>query len=218
MSKFAFPIQLPSLTTAQRNALTAAAGMVIWNSDKSVEEYYDGAAWHGVPQIIRAERGTGMTNQTTVVSVFSSAPTITPVAGDIYELEIAGLWTNNTGAGQTLSYELLWNGGVIGTNNATASNVSAANPHYVCWVAHLHFITIAAGGSALTGWDSRFTSSSAGANPPQQESGTSTFVGAGVDTTASNVSGVLDAKFQLSTVTGGGSWTPSTVRLHRIPT
>lgn len=38
-------IRLSVLTTAQRNALTPLAGMVIFNSDTSALEYYDGGAW-----------------------------------------------------------------------------------------------------------------------------------------------------------------------------
>lgn len=37
--------KLPSLTTAQRNALTAVTGMTIWNSDTTQAERYDGANW-----------------------------------------------------------------------------------------------------------------------------------------------------------------------------
>lgn len=40
--------KLPSLTTAQRNALTAITGMTIWNSDTVQAERYDGANWRYV--------------------------------------------------------------------------------------------------------------------------------------------------------------------------
>jgi hypothetical protein len=36
---------VPRLTTAQRNALTAAAGMVIFNTTTTKLETYDGATW-----------------------------------------------------------------------------------------------------------------------------------------------------------------------------
>jgi len=38
-------LRLPSLTTAQRDALTAATGMLIWNSTNSRVEKYDGSDW-----------------------------------------------------------------------------------------------------------------------------------------------------------------------------
>ena len=37
--------KLPSLTTAQRDALTPATGMTIWNSDNTQVEKYNGASW-----------------------------------------------------------------------------------------------------------------------------------------------------------------------------
>ncbi len=37
--------KLPSLTTAQRDALTPATGMTIWNSDNTQVERYNGASW-----------------------------------------------------------------------------------------------------------------------------------------------------------------------------
>ena len=38
-------VQFGSLTTAERNALTAAAGMVIWNSTTTQFEGFDGTNW-----------------------------------------------------------------------------------------------------------------------------------------------------------------------------
>lgn len=38
-------VRLPRMTTAQRNALTALDGMLIFNTTTSALEYYDGAAW-----------------------------------------------------------------------------------------------------------------------------------------------------------------------------
>jgi hypothetical protein len=38
-------ILFPRLTTAQRDALTAVAGMVVWNTTTTKLEVYDGAAW-----------------------------------------------------------------------------------------------------------------------------------------------------------------------------
>lgn len=38
-------VKIPSLTTSQRDALSAAAGQVIFNSDNSKYEAYDGSAW-----------------------------------------------------------------------------------------------------------------------------------------------------------------------------
>lgn len=36
---------LPSLTLAQRQALTASAGQMIYNSDWDTVEFYDGTNW-----------------------------------------------------------------------------------------------------------------------------------------------------------------------------
>ncbi len=44
-------ILAPVLTTAQRNALTAAAGMVIYNSTTTQLEIYNGAAWVAVGKL-----------------------------------------------------------------------------------------------------------------------------------------------------------------------
>ena len=41
-------LELPSLTTAQRDALTPATGMTIWNSDNTQVERYNGASWAGI--------------------------------------------------------------------------------------------------------------------------------------------------------------------------
>jgi hypothetical protein len=42
-------LELPSLTTAQRDAIGApVAGMVIWNSTNSLVEYYTGATWDDI--------------------------------------------------------------------------------------------------------------------------------------------------------------------------
>ncbi len=38
-------MRLPSLTTAQRDSLTPASGMTIWNSDNTQVEKYDGSDW-----------------------------------------------------------------------------------------------------------------------------------------------------------------------------
>jgi hypothetical protein len=38
-------VQLPVLTTTQRNALTAAAGMMVYNTTDSKFQGYDGSAW-----------------------------------------------------------------------------------------------------------------------------------------------------------------------------
>ena len=38
-------LELPSLTTAQRDALTPSTGMTIWNSDNARVEKYNGATW-----------------------------------------------------------------------------------------------------------------------------------------------------------------------------
>lgn len=40
--------ELPSLTTAQRDALTPSTGMTIWNSDNTRLERYNGAAWGAI--------------------------------------------------------------------------------------------------------------------------------------------------------------------------
>ena len=40
---FSVPVQLPNLTTTERNALTGATGMTIYNTDEDRIEYYDGA-------------------------------------------------------------------------------------------------------------------------------------------------------------------------------
>lgn len=41
-------IQLTPMTDAQRDALTAVTGMVIFNSDSGVLEFYNGATWGAV--------------------------------------------------------------------------------------------------------------------------------------------------------------------------
>lgn len=38
-------VTLPVLTTVQRNALTPAAGMIIYNSTTAAVETYNGSAW-----------------------------------------------------------------------------------------------------------------------------------------------------------------------------
>lgn len=43
-------LRLNGLTETQRDALTAAAGMLLWNSTKSLLNIYDGSSWQGVPQ------------------------------------------------------------------------------------------------------------------------------------------------------------------------
>jgi hypothetical protein len=47
-------IKLNGLTTAQRDALTPAAGMVVWNTTTTQFEGYDGSAWVGLGQIAKA--------------------------------------------------------------------------------------------------------------------------------------------------------------------
>lgn len=38
-------LTIPRLTTAQRNALTAVAGMIIYNTDNAALEVYTGSVW-----------------------------------------------------------------------------------------------------------------------------------------------------------------------------
>ena len=38
-------LNLKSYTTTQRNALTSAAGDIIYNSDDNVLQFYNGSAW-----------------------------------------------------------------------------------------------------------------------------------------------------------------------------
>ena len=44
-AKFEVPIMPPLLTSTQRNALSAAEGMIIYNTDDTRVEYYDGSDW-----------------------------------------------------------------------------------------------------------------------------------------------------------------------------
>lgn len=44
-AKFEVPIMPPLLTSTERNALGAAEGMIIYNTDDSRVEYYDGSDW-----------------------------------------------------------------------------------------------------------------------------------------------------------------------------
>jgi len=39
------PLNLKSYTTTQRNALTSAAGDIIYNSDDNKAQFYNGSAW-----------------------------------------------------------------------------------------------------------------------------------------------------------------------------
>lgn len=48
MPKLVSPLALPSMTTAQRNALSPSAGWVVWDSTLGRELYYDGSAWQQV--------------------------------------------------------------------------------------------------------------------------------------------------------------------------
>jgi len=44
-------LQLPKLTTAQRDALSATEGMMIYNSDTGVIEAYQNGSWGTVPRL-----------------------------------------------------------------------------------------------------------------------------------------------------------------------
>ena len=52
-------LKLPSLTTAERNALSPAEGWKVWNETKKVEETYTGAAWvEQVAPVITGAQGS----------------------------------------------------------------------------------------------------------------------------------------------------------------
>lgn len=76
-------MELPSLTTAQRNALTPSNGMTIWNSSTGQVEKYDGAAWGavGVTTFLRLSD--------TPASYIGHGGEVVKVKGDESALELA---------------------------------------------------------------------------------------------------------------------------------
>ena len=56
-------VELGSLTTSQRNSLSAVAGEVIYNSTTGTVQAYNGTSWHDLSNILSATGGTKSTTQ-----------------------------------------------------------------------------------------------------------------------------------------------------------
>jgi len=95
-----YPLQIPQLTTAERDAISPAyEGMIIENTTTAQQERYDGATWVGVGGGGAAERE----NTTTVVAADSLTTTVDFSAVEVETLDIDDGVTDHTIAVSNLS-------------------------------------------------------------------------------------------------------------------
>ena len=76
-------VELGSLTTSQRDALSAVAGEVIFNSTDNVAEVYNGSTWDKLSNIFSATGGTKSSTSRSgfIVHTFTSPGTFSVTSG-----------------------------------------------------------------------------------------------------------------------------------------
>ena len=70
-------LEIPSVTTTEKNALTASSSMLVYDSTIGAIQYYDGSAWHGLFDFI-----VDFNNNTTSPITLTAAPNSERVLGN----------------------------------------------------------------------------------------------------------------------------------------
>ena len=84
-------IELGSLTTSQRNSLSAATGEVIYNSTTGAVESYNGSEWIQLSNLFNATGGTVSTSGGNKIHTFTSPGTFSVTGnGSVQYLVIGG--------------------------------------------------------------------------------------------------------------------------------
>lgn len=119
-------LNLPSLTTAQKNAATAVAGSQVYDSDLGRVQMYDGAAWHSRVRL----DGDTMTGGLGIISDIPLAlVSSTDSTGPRFARVASNKWQVQTGAGSHI-LEFALNGigfGIASSTLAIGSTISTAD-------------------------------------------------------------------------------------------
>lgn len=172
--------------------------------------------------VIDRDDGATVANTTTVTSVLSSAldiPTGLAENGDLFIVELIGTYTNNSGAGRTLTPRFVV-GSTSHIGSATGSLTSSANPRL--WRARMLVMVKAEDASGLgsqqLGFEFMISGPTANAFDPINTG--STMVGQALSVepmTGSGVSKALDFRVAHSAADANVSITCTSARLVRIP-